>query len=64
MQLAQRFNQLAEQLHPQYEDLQVPEHLETPEQIEGYMRQHGEFLEGMAATILALIAVSAYRAEG
>ncbi|KSQ21733.1 hypothetical protein APB26_32650 [Pseudomonas aeruginosa] len=57
MTLAQRFARKACQLVPHHQDLQeIDPALDSPEAIDEIMFRRSEYLGGMAAVILALIA--------
>lgn len=57
MTLAQRFIQKARVLMPEHEDLQnIDPTLDDPQVIDEVMFRRSEYLGGMAAVILALIA--------
>lgn len=55
MKLAACFNKLAKELAPQVCDyMKAPSHLTTRFEIEEYLRDQGEYIEGMAHVILTL----------
>ena len=54
--LPERFNAKVDEILPHFwDEMSVPAHLDTYVKIEEHLKPHGEFVEGMAATLIAIL---------